>query len=85
LWGSTGRLVAEKAFTPKAAEQPVITLENQGEKHSEQQAADNHFIKILLEFHRSIENYEFEKHMNELLSQSKLLTNIREVAHKFYV
>jgi dTDP-3,4-didehydro-2,6-dideoxy-alpha-D-glucose 3-reductase len=82
LWGSKGRIFAERAFTPKPAEQPFMLLEKQGDAQKLAMPADNHFVRILEAFHNSIINRQHTVHLDEILEQSSILTAIRETAIK---
>jgi predicted dehydrogenase len=80
LWGSKGNLIAERAFTPKAVDNPIILFENNGQSDRKKMDADNHFINILKEFYNCIQNNDHDKHLNDILNQSLILTNIHEKA-----
>ena len=80
IWGSKGKIIAERAFTPKPGFSPAITLEKQGEKHSWQMKPDNHFIGSVREFYRAITENGQEKHYREVLMQSKALDDIRRLS-----
>jgi len=80
IWGSNGKIVADRAFTPKPDYSPLITLEKQGEKHEYQLKPDNHFVGILREFHRAIVEGDPEKHYQDILLQSKTLDDIRRLS-----
>ena len=80
LWGSKGKLIANKSFTPKAHEKPTITLEVQGNSEIIELEADNHFIKILKAFSENIQKGSFESHYEELLRQSKLLDQVKTLS-----
>ena len=80
FWGSTGKLVAERAFTPKPDERPVVLIEKHGSSKKNEMQHDNHFQKILIEFHARVTDKDHEKHLEEILSQSKILTAISQKA-----
>jgi predicted dehydrogenase len=82
FWGSEGRLLAERAFTPKPAEQPQMVWERQGEKDCRRLEADNHFGNILKEFHRVIVEKDHLKCLEEILDQSRILTDIQRQSIK---
>jgi len=44
IWGSKGRIFADRAFTPKADFSPLIIVEKQGERKEYPMKPDNHFI-----------------------------------------
>lgn len=80
IWGSKGKIIAERAFTPKPGFSPAITLEKQGEKHTWQMKPDNHFIGSVREFYRAITENGQEKHYRQVLVQSKALDDIRRLS-----
>jgi len=82
FWGSKGNLTAERAFTPKANDNPTIILDRNGQSERIKMEADNHFVNILKDFYSCIQNNDFERHLNDILDQSKLLTDIQEKAVK---
>lgn len=82
FWGSTGRLVAERAFTPKPDEKPVILFERNGIAERISMKNDNHFQNLLIEFHARVTGKEYNKHLEEILAQSKILTAIKQQATK---
>lgn len=80
IWGSKGKILADRAFTPKPGFSPLIVVEKQGEKHEYQMKPDNHFIGSIKEFHRAIMEEDQEKHHHEVLLQSKTLEDIRQLS-----
>ena len=77
IWGSKGKIIADRAFTPKVDYSPMIIVEKQGERKEYPMKPDNHFIGSLNEFHRAITKHDAEKHYHEVLLQSKTLEDIR--------
>jgi len=77
IWGSTGKITLERAFTPPPNLMPKIILEQQNHKQEYLLPADNHFINIFKEFISSIKNMEFQRHWNDILAQAHLLEQIR--------
>jgi dTDP-3,4-didehydro-2,6-dideoxy-alpha-D-glucose 3-reductase len=80
IWGSRGKIVAERAFTPRADYSPTVIVEKQGERHEYMLKPDNHFIGSLSEFYRAIMEHDAEKHYREMLLQSKTLEDIRALS-----
>jgi len=80
IWGSKGNIIVERAFTPKPNDKPPILIERNGQSERLEMGMDNHFINILKEFYVSIYDNNHEKHFEDILSQSKVLTDIREKA-----
>ncbi len=78
LWGSKGKIIAQRAFTPAPNFKPTITLEQQGEVFNFEINEENHFINILNEFKRCIfENDKNDKYV-EILNQSRLIQELRD-------
>lgn len=73
IWGSKGKLIVTKAFTPKEKESPLLYLESSTGVQQIVCDSDNHFIKAMIEFAYSINNKKNEIHYNDALEQSKLL------------
>lgn len=80
IWGSKGKITALKAFTPKPAEEPIIRLEKQGYLEDFSIPAENHFINLLLEFTRCINEGSFSGKYDQILHQSRLLQELRDQA-----
>lgn len=77
IWGSKGKLIAKKAFTPKPGEKPTLIIEKQDKRDVFQLPADDHFVNILTEFSTCIKGGDFESKYREILNQSRLLDEIR--------
>jgi hypothetical protein len=77
IWGSKGKITADRAFTPPPDFAPQIILEKQDHKQEFVIKPDNHFITILKEFHRAIIEKDFNRHWEEALKQANLLDQIR--------
>lgn len=78
IWGSKGKITAERAFTPPVNFGPKIILEKEGHKQEFVIAPDNHFVNILKEFYRAIQEKDFHRHWKDALLQASLLEQIRE-------
>jgi len=78
IWGSRGKITADRAFTPPPDFAPKILLEKQDHKQEFVIKPDNHFINILKKFHRSILERDFNKHWKDALIQAKLLDQVRK-------
>lgn len=78
LWGSKGKITAQRAFTPTAHFKPTITLEIQGEVFNYEVNAENHFVNILNEFKRCIFENDRDKKYAEILNQSRLLQELKD-------
>jgi predicted dehydrogenase len=82
FWGSEGNIIAERAFTPKANDNPTMILNKNGKSEQIIMEKDNHFVNILNEFYFSIQNKNHDIHLNDILNQSRILTDIQEKAIK---
>lgn len=80
IWGSKGKITAERAFTPNSNYQPKILIEKQNAKSEYLMPTDNHFVNIFKEFVSCITKNEYLKHVDTLLNQSRILTELREKA-----
>ena len=78
LWGSKGKITAQRAFTPTPDFKPTITLEIQGEVFNYEVNAENHFVNILNEFKRCIFDADLENKYLEILNQSRLLQELKD-------
>jgi predicted dehydrogenase len=80
VWGNKGKITAERAFSPQPTFTPKLVLEQQDFRREYTVPADNHFIKILSQFHKNISESTFQSALLEIGNQSKLLTQIWEKA-----
>ncbi|MBI4945671.1 MAG: Gfo/Idh/MocA family oxidoreductase, partial [Bacteroidetes bacterium] len=78
IWGSKGKITSDRAFTPPPDFAPKILLEKQDHTQEFVIRPDNHFIKILKEFHRSIIEKDYSLHWEDTLRQANLLDRIRK-------
>ncbi len=77
IWGSKGKLTADRIFTAPPGFQPTVVIERPNETHRITLPADNHFIRILQVFHRSVITGEFPSNYEILRNQASLLHNIQ--------
>jgi len=81
IWGSKGKLTANKAFTPKIDQATTLTWEHDYQTEIIDCEADNHFAKAMMEFHNIITTPEKRlKHYKEILQQSEALEAIAELS-----
>ena len=77
IWGTKGKLTANKAFTPKVDQATTLTWEHDYQTETINCESDNHFAKAMLEFHHIICQPESRnKHYKEILQQSEALDTI---------
>ena len=77
IWGSKGKITAQRAFTPGPNFKPRITLEQQSEVFNYEIDEDNHFINILNELIRCIVEIDVKTKYEEILNQSRLLQELK--------
>ncbi|MCK5360721.1 MAG: Gfo/Idh/MocA family oxidoreductase [Gammaproteobacteria bacterium] len=80
LWGSKGKLVAQRAFTPGPDFSPVISVDKQGERVDHQPGVDNQAINTLAEFAYCVHEGDYELKYSEIENQSRLLDQVRQLA-----
>lgn len=81
IWGKTGKITMNRAFTAGPGILPTVVLEKQGVVTEFQLPADNHFIKSLEVFAKAIKNNKFTEREN-ILNQARLLEKVRVYAKK---
>jgi len=78
IWGSKGKIIAERAFTPKADYCPKIIVESNEGTNVINANPDNHFVNAMIEFSKAIQTKaNQERHYSEILLQSKSLEQIK--------
>ena len=83
IWGSKGKITAERAFTPAADFMPVIHLEQQGVSERMPQPACNHFVGAMKEFYRVCGDARGRaEHHHAILLQSESQQTIFELAER---
>ncbi len=81
LWGSKGKLVAERAYTPGPAFAPRLTLETASDRRDIAVEADNHFVGAWRAFAQAIADTACRAdHYRQILLQSRALQSISELA-----
>lgn len=83
IWGSKGKIISERAFTPKPDFSPTVIIENNEGINKIDISPDNHFEKAMIEFYESI--YSDEKkslHYENILLQSQTLEQIKLLSKK---
>ena len=82
LWGSRGKLVAERAYTAGAAFSPRLLLESVDGGRELLVEPDNHFVAALRAFSQAItEPKHREELYQQILVQSRSLQKIGELVH----
>lgn len=80
LWGTTGKITLERAFTAPPGFSPQVIIEKQTEVNHIKLPADNHFINILNAIYAAIDTSKFDSFHHRILSQSNHLTKFRNNA-----
>lgn len=80
LVGQTGKIIAERAFTPRPGFSPKIVIETPSSTRVIEAAPDNHFAKALLTFYAAIDCGEKRAALyREIQLQSKSLALIKQL------
>ena len=80
VWGSKGKIIAQRAFTPGAEFKPTITVEKPNEIVNHEIDAENHFVNILNEVKRCVLESDFDNKYQEILNQSRLLQELKDAS-----
>jgi NDP-hexose-3-ketoreductase len=56
IWGTKGKIMVERAFTPKPEQKPTILVDKNNIQQQIELEADNHFEKALIEFYDVIKS-----------------------------
>jgi predicted dehydrogenase len=80
VWGSKGKLSANRIFTAGPGVKPQISLEFQGNTEHIEIEPDNHFANLLAGMVTQIQAGDFEPDYREILLQASLLHDCREMA-----
>jgi NDP-hexose-3-ketoreductase len=78
IWGSKGKISANRAFTPGPDFKPKITLEQKGESFEYEADAESQFVTILTEFARCVRENDREGKYGEILNQARLLQELKD-------
>jgi predicted dehydrogenase len=81
IWGEKGKIIADRAFTPRFNYSPTISIMKPEGTNTIAVDPQNHFIKAFEEFYQTIKNpLKREKHYSEILLQSKTLEQIKRLS-----
>jgi NDP-hexose-3-ketoreductase len=80
VWGSKGKLSANRIFTAGPGVKPQISLEFQGNTENIEVEPDNHFANLLSAMVSKIRKGDFEPDYLEILLQASLLDDCRRMA-----
>jgi len=82
VWGSRGKIRAERAFTAGPGIKPRVIIEKQGDYQEYLLPADNQFVNLLKAFHNSVTGGNFECHYRDILCQAQLIQEVLDHAGK---
>ncbi len=80
IWGSKGKIIADRIFTAPPGYNPKIILERQNERHEYLVNSDNHFINLLEDFCYRINNNQNLEELNKISLQSELIDKISKIS-----
>jgi NDP-hexose-3-ketoreductase len=80
LWGSTGRIVLERAFSPPAGLQPTVHVHTQDRVESRTLPADDQFATMVALFARTVLAGDRGPDPTDTLDRAALVDRIRAVA-----
>lgn len=83
LWGSKGKITANRIFTSPPGIKTVFVFENEKGKETISIEPDNHFNNMLLHFHHLIQTKNgFDDEYTQNINQSRLLQELKEKANE---
>jgi predicted dehydrogenase len=83
IWGSKGKITADRIFTAGPGISPKIVIQEQGNTEVLDIEPDNHFLNLLNDFALTVESGAFETKYAEIENQAFLLEEARTMAKKF--
>lgn len=82
VWGSKGRLVTNRTFTAGPDFMPTATLYSGEGIETIDLCRDNHFIKILSNFYKSLNDRNFDKDYKSIIRQASMQQKVFEMAKR---
>ena len=83
LWGSNGKITANRIFTSPPDQEAEIILETNDRKKSMVIEPDNHFNNMLFHFHQLIQNnVDIENEYKQNINQGRLLQELKDKANE---
>jgi len=79
VWGTKGKITVHRAFTAGPHVTPTITINKQDGTQQLELEKDDHFSNLLVQFIKKSAEGKYEKEYEEILIQSFLLDNIRQL------
>lgn len=85
VWGSEGKLTAERIFTAGPGIKPKIFIETKQETKVYEIEADNHFLNLLNDFAGCIITGSLKTKFGGVFQQAKLMQECYDAAEKIYI
>lgn len=85
IWGSKGKISADRIFTAGPGISPTLKLETAQGPEVVAVEPDNHFLNLLNDFAQTVSLGSFEPKYAEIFQQANLISQVRERAHWFTV
>lgn len=85
IWGSKGKISADRIFTAGPGISPTLKLETSQGSEVVSVEPDHHFLNLLNDFAHTIASGLFEPKYQEILQQANLISQVRERAHWFTI
>lgn len=82
LLGTSGRLTAERIFTPPPGFSPRVWVEKQGRRTEHQLPPDNHCRNAWTAFAQCVRANEFDESLREVRDQACLLDDVRRIGEQ---
>ena len=83
IWGSKGKITADRIFTAGPGISPKIKIEEQGNVEILEIEPDNHFLNLLDDFAATVHSGEFHFKYLEIQNQAAMIEAAREKSIKF--
>jgi predicted dehydrogenase len=80
IWGSIGKIVSTRCFTAHPGFSPTVFVETAQGIQEYNLPADNHFLNMFKHFNEVVKSNDFEKCWNDILCQSKLIEDLKNIA-----
>ena len=82
IWGSKGKIIADRIFTAPTEEKQIIRLQTPNSEKNIEIPPDNHFFNMLYYFHNLISTKKGrEKEYKQNILQGKLIQEMRDIAN----
>ncbi len=83
IWGTKGKITADRIYTAGPGIKPTIKIETVGATENVEIKSDNHFLNIINDFALSIHNKDFTNKWAAVLNQARLIQSAFDSAVVF--